>query len=395
MNIKQKTTNSPTNYPMAKEILQQANRIVVKVGSSLLVDEKTGLRKQWLDSLIDDIASLHKKNCEILIVSSGAIVLGKKILTLPNRPLRLDESQAAASVGQIELAHHFTKNLQRHNLIAAQILLTLNDTEGSASRRTYLNARDTISHLLKLKAVPVINENDTIATSEIRYGDNDRLAARVATMMAADLLILLSDIDGLYTKPPYENKNARLIDYVDKITPEIESMAGEKGSQLSRGGMKTKIQAAKITTSVGTNMIITSGKNLNPLQCLAKNCRCTLFVSREIKAARKKWIAGQLEINGKITIDDGAAKALLAGKSLLPAGVIKISGQFSRGDTVAILNKTGDIIARGLSGYDEEQAQKIIGKQSNDMVKLLGYEGRGVLIHRDNMVLENDNVKKL
>lgn len=381
----------------SKDILQQSKQIVVKVGSSLLVDTESGLRQEWLDSLIDDIAKLHKRNCQVLLVSSGAIALGRKVLNMPNRPLRLDENQAAASVGQIELARSFSQSLRRHNIIASQILLTLNDTEGVSSRRTYLNARDTITHLLKLGSVPVINENDTIATSEIRYGDNDRLAARVATMMGSNLLVLLSDIDGLYSVPPEEDKNAKFIDCVDNITSEIESMAGATGSELSRGGMKTKIEAGKIVTSAGTAMIITSGKTMNPLSALEQSCKSTLFLPHSRSGARKKWIAGQLELSGSLVVDDGAVRALHSGKSLLPAGVKSVDGEFSRGDMVAIHDESGNIIARGLVGYDSAEAKKIIGKRSEDMAELLGYEGRATMIHRDNMAVvgmkENDNAE--
>lgn len=378
----------------AADTLRESQRLVVKIGSSLLVDSDSGLRQQWLDSLMDDLAALHNRGCEILLVSSGAIALGRKVLSLPSRPLRLDENQAAASVGQIELARSFSESLHRHNLVASQILLTLNDTEGGSSRRTYLNARDTIHRLLSLRAVPVINENDTIATSEIRYGDNDRLAARVATMMGADLLVLLSDIEGLYSSPPDENPQAEFIECVDRITPAVESMAGCAGSELSRGGMVTKIEAGKITTSSGTSMIITSGKSLNPLKCLESGCRATLFLPHSTASAKKKWIAGQLETSGSITIDKGAVRALHSGKSLLPAGVTKVEGRFSRGDTVAIMDESGIIIARGLIGYDCDDAQLIAGKHSDDLSSILGYEGRATMIHRDNMALSDSTTKE-
>ena len=372
---------------ISKDILSDSSRIVVKIGSSLLVDSALGLKQEWLDSLVDDLSTFHARGCEVLLVSSGAIALGRKVLNMPDRPLRLDENQAAASVGQIELSRSFSQSLRRHNLVASQILLTLSDTEGRESRRTYLNARDTIARLLKLGSVPVINENDTIATSEIRYGDNDRLAARVATMMGADLLVLLSDIDGLYSAPPSVNADAKFIDCVESITPEIEQMAGKEGSELSRGGMVTKIEAAKITTRSGTSMIITSGKELNPLSNLLSGCRSTLFLSGEGSSSRKKWIAGQLETSGSITIDSGALKALNSGKSLLPAGVIKVEGNFSRGDTIAILDESGIIVARGLIGYDSTDAKLILGKRSDEMLSILGYEGRATMVHRDNMAL--------
>ncbi|OIM91767.1 glutamate 5-kinase, partial [Bradyrhizobium elkanii] len=306
---------------MKRPALKNFRRIVVKVGSSLLVDSQAGeVRASWLAALVEDIAKLHKRGCEVMVVSSGSIALGRSRLKLPRGPLKLEESQAAAAVGQIALARIWSEVLGHHGIGAGQILVTLQDTE---ERRRYLNARSTIAKLLEWGAVPVINENDTVATTEIRYGDNDRLAARVATMASADLLILLSDIDGLYTAPPALDSDARLIPVVESITSEIEGMAGSAGSELSRGGMTTKIEAAKIATTAGTHMLIASGKIEHPLAAIADGGRCTWFLTpANPVTARKRWIAGSLEPKGTLTIDAGAVAALRAGKSLLPAGVM-------------------------------------------------------------------------
>ncbi|MGI9365649.1 MAG: glutamate 5-kinase [Rhizobiaceae bacterium] len=365
-------------------------RIVVKVGSSLLVDPDNGVKQDWLDSLVADVAHLHRNGSQVLLVSSGAIALGRNVLKLPKRPLKLDESQAAAAVGQIELGRAWSQSLSGHGLVTGQILLTLNDTEGRAGRRTYLNARDTIERLLSFGAVPVVNENDTIATSEIRYGDNDRLASRVATMLGADLLVLLSDIDGLYTAPPSTDQTAEFIESVDSITPQIEAMAGSAGSELSRGGMVTKIEAGKIATRAGTSMIIASGKRDNPITAIAQGARHTYFGARTIKSgARKAWISGQLDTSGTIVVDNGACGALQRGKSLLPAGVVEISGSFSRGDTVTILDQSGEVLGQGLVAYDCIEAEKIKGARSDALEGLLGYPGRPALVHRDDLVVVN------
>jgi glutamate 5-kinase len=365
--------------------LSTHNRITVKVGSALLVDRATGLKREWLASLVDDIAALAARGCEIMVVSSGAIALGRTILGLPRRALKLEESQAAASVGQIALAGAWAQELQRHGLQSGQILLTLSDTE---ERRRYLNARATISTLLKLKAVPVINENDTVATTEIRYGDNDRLAARVATMMGADLLVLLSDIDGLYSAPPARDPNARFIPFVERITPEIEAMAGAAASELSRGGMRTKIDAGKIATAAGTAMIIASGTRLNPLAAIDADARSTFFAaSAQPVRGYKSWIAGHLEPAGRLVIDEGAVRALQAGKSLLPAGVRLVSGDFSRGDTVAILDGVGHEVARGLVAYDAPDAVRIAGLKSSQIAEVLGHEARAAMVHRDDLAM--------
>ena len=365
-----------------------AKRIVIKVGSSLLVNPQSGIKESWLDSLVEDIADLHRGGAQILLVSSGAIALGRNVLSLPKRPLKLDESQASAAVGQIELGRAWSKALSMPDLVPGQILLTLNDTEGRAGRRSYLNARDTIERLLSFGAVPVINENDTIATSEIRYGDNDRLAARVATMLGADLLILLSDIDGLYTAPPGTGKNADFIPLVETISPAIEAMAGNAGSELSRGGMVTKIEAGKIATRAGTAMIIASGKRDHPVAAIRNGEAHTYFKAKQIKAgARKAWIAGQLDTSGSIIVDDGAARALKRGKSLLPAGVVSINGTFSRGDAITIRANDNTVLGHGLIAYDCVEAELIKGAQSDELPSLLGYAGRPALVHRDDMAL--------
>jgi glutamate 5-kinase len=364
-------------------------RIVVKIGSSLLVERDTGrLRSAWLEALGHDIAGLAKDGREIVVVSSGAIALGRGVLRLPRGSLKLEESQAAAAVGQIALAHAWTGTLHKVGLTAGQVLLTLGDTE---ERRRYLNARSTIATLLKLRAVPVINENDTVATSEIRYGDNDRLAARVATMMSADLLILLSDVAGLYTAPPVDDPGATLIETVERITPAIEAMAGGAGSDLSRGGMQTKIEAGKIATAAGTTMVIASGHAQNPLARISAGEACTWFLPDVTPvAARKRWISGRLETRGALVVDDGAVRALRAGKSLLPAGVRRVEGSFRRGDAVEISAEGGESVGRGLVAYDADDARRIAGRNSGEIETILGYAGRAEMIHRDDMALRGE-----
>jgi glutamate 5-kinase len=369
--------------------LADFRRIVVKVGSSLLVDQQAGgLHEKWLASLAADLAALHAGKRDILVVSSGAIALGRAVLKLPAGPLKLEDSQAAAAVGQIALARTWAQALSRHGITAGQVLVTLGDTE---ERRRYLNARSTIDMLLAWRAVPVINENDTVATTEIRYGDNDRLAARVATMVSADLLVLLSDVDGLYDAPPGAAATPNHVARVARITPDIEAMAGAAGSELSRGGMQTKIEAAKIATGSGTHMVIASGRVEHPLDAVAKGARCTWFLTAgNPVTARKKWIAGSLEPKGTLVIDTGAVAALRRGNSLLPVGVVRVDGDFARGDAVIIRGPDGGEIGRGLSAYDAADAQKIMGRGSAEIVSLLGFSGRAEIVHRDNLVLGRD-----
>ncbi|WP_439923327.1 glutamate 5-kinase [Nitrobacter sp. JJSN] len=366
--------------------LKKFRRIVVKVGSSLLIDSEAGeARAAWLSALAADIAGLHGEGRDVLIVSSGSVALGRSRLKLPRGPLKLEESQAAAAVGQIALARIWSKVLGDHGIGAGQVLVTLQDTE---ERRRYLNARSTIAKLLEWRAVPIINENDTVATNEIRYGDNDRLAARVATMASADLLILLSDIDGLYDAPPHLNPDAKLIPVVKRVTADIEAMAGSAASELSRGGMQTKIEAAKIATTSGTHMLIASGKIDHPLQAIIDGGRCTWFLTpANPVTARKRWIAGSLEPKGTLTIDAGAVAALRAGKSLLPAGVIRVDGQFARGDAVIVRGPNTHEIGRGLVAYDADDAEKIKGRSSSDAARILGISGRAEMIHRDDLVV--------
>lgn len=370
--------------------LSRMRRIVVKIGSSLLADPKTGaLNQPWLKALGDDLARLKTRGQDIVVVSSGAIALGRASLGLGGGTLKLDESQAAAAIGQITLAHAYRDALAAHDLNAAQILLTLNDTE---ERRRYLNARSTLQTLLKLGAVPIVNENDTVATSEIRYGDNDRLAARVAGMISADCLVLLSDIDGFYTKAPASGgsaqQTAQRLDEIHDITAEIAAMAGGATSNVGSGGMVTKLEAARIATRAGAHMVIAKGDQHRPLEALENGANCTWFVAAASPAAaRKRWIAGTLEPCGKLQVDAGAAKALQAGKSLLPAGVIDVSGEFAKGDALIIVDGGDHEIARGLSAYDSPEAARIAGHKSSEIEEILGYRGRNELIHRDDLIL--------
>jgi glutamate 5-kinase len=364
----------------------KARRIVVKIGSALLTDRATGhIKTEWLNSLMDDVAELVKAGKQVVLVSSGAVALGRHALKLPKGPLELEQSQAAAAAGQISLAHAYQDLASARGLTAAQILLTLGDTE---ERRRYLNARNTIEVLLALKAVPVVNENDSVATAEIRYGDNDRLSARVASMVTADCLVLLSDVDGLYTAPPSEDPSAQHIPLVTNVTPDIEAMAGDAGTELSKGGMKTKIEAAKIVLSAGTDMVITSGKIPHPLRAIKEGARVTWFIANsDPVTAKKRWISGQLVPNGQVFLDAGAEKALLSGKSLLPAGVTRIEGSFDRGEAVIIRSADGRELGRGLVAYAADDARRIIGKRSSEIAAILGFEGRSTLIHRDDMAL--------
>lgn len=369
-------------------MLTTAKRIVIKVGSALVTDESTGrVHSKWLKTFAQDINALNAADKQVIIVTSGAIALGRTQLGLHNKSsLLLEEKQAAAACGQIELFAAWRDALSPHGLSVAQLLLTAED---SIERRRYLNARNTLQTLLELGAIPVINENDTVATAEIRFGDNDRLSARIAQMADADLLILLSDIDGLYTANPKTDKTASLIPEVKEITPAIEAMASGVTSNVGTGGMITKLGAAKIALSAGCNMIIARGNVPHPIRELEKNNHTRFIAPSSPHSARKHWIAGSIHPAGSITIDTGAATALKSGKSLLPAGVTAIEGDFDRGDAVLIKSPAGSIIGKGLIAYSAEDARKILGKKSNEIEQTLGFKRRDVLIHRDDMALES------
>src|SRR3984885_8410936 len=366
--------------------LTEAKRVVVKVGSALLVDADKGrLNRAWLEAFAADIARIKKRGQEAIVVSSGAIALGGRHLGLNSGKLKLEERQAAAAVGQIRLAHAYKDLLDAHEITVAQILLTLGDTE---QRRRYLNARGTLNTLLSLGAIPVINENDTVATAEIRYGDNDRLAARVAQMIGADCLVLLSDIDGLYTTDPKQDPDAHFIARVLEITPAIEAMASGTTSDMGSGGMHTKIAAAKIAVGAGCHLCISLGSGEPPLRRIEEGVRCTwLVLTSTPVAARKQWIASTLKPAGAIAIDDGAVRALMGGKSLLPAGVTRALGRFDRGDTVSIIGPDGTEIGRGICAYSDVDAARIIGRKSADIETVLGFRGRDEIVHRDDLVL--------
>ncbi len=377
---------------MSENLLGQYKRIVIKIGSSLLIDAKdSSLRSNWLKTISSDIAKLKNNGVEIIIVSSGAVMLGRGVLGLNDNILPLEKLQASASVGQIALFQKWGENLGYHEINIGQILITPDITE---ERRRYLNARTTILTLLELGVVPIINENDSVATAEIRYGDNDRLSARVASMVDADCLIILSDVDGLYTAPPQSEKLSEHISLVKSITPEIEAMAGDAASHLARGGMKTKVEAAKIATLSGTDMIIAKGADLNPLLALMSGAKHTLFKAAQCKTvAKKRWILGTLQASGQIYIDDGAVSALSRGKSLLPIGVVRIEGKFSRGDAISIFDNFGVEIARGLAGMNILDAKKTMGKKSKEILNIFDEPRRSELIHADNLVLLNSNEK--
>jgi glutamate 5-kinase len=366
--------------------LTEARRVVVKVGSALLVDADKGrLNRTWLDSFTADVARMRKRGQEMILVSSGAIALGRRHLRLNPGKLKLEESQAAAAVGQIRLAHAYKELLDGHGITVAQILLTFDDTE---VRRRYLNARGTLDTLLNLGAVPVINENDTVATAEIRYGDNDRLAARVAQMIGADCLVLLSDIDGLYTANPNENPDAAFIAEVRNITPQIEAMAGGAGSTMGSGGMQTKVAAARIAVGAGCHLCIAKGAHQHPLKHIEDGDRCTWFIPSSTPVAmRKQWIAGSLKPAGAVRVDEGAVSALLSGKSLLPAGITGAAGSFGRGDTISILGPDGVEVARGICAYSDVDTARIMGRKSGEIEALLGFRGRDEMVHRDDLVL--------
>ena len=365
--------------------LTDARRVVVKIGSALLVDKVSGaLRQDWLVSLAEDVAMLKARGLDVILVSSGSIALGRGVLGLPRAELALEQSQAAAAVGQIRLARAYEEVLGPHGITTAQVLVTLED---SADRRRYLNSRATLETLLGFGVVPIVNENDTVATDEIRYGDNDRLAAQVAVTVGADRLILLSDVDGFYSANPNIDPTARRYDVIDEITSEIEAMAGDAGSGLSKGGMKTKLMAAQTATAAGCAMAITEGSRMNPIAGLEQGAAVTWFTAQmDPQAARKGWI-GAMKPRGQITVDAGAARALMNGKSLLPAGVTRVDGDFGRGDPVAILEESGHKMGQGLSRYTALEAEKIRGHQSAEIEQVLGYPGRAALIHRDDMAV--------
>ncbi len=366
--------------------LGTAKRIVIKIGSALLVDDEHGtIHRAWLAALAADVARLHARGQQVVIVSSGAIAVGRRHLKFAEGTLKLEEKQAAAATGMVRLAHAYQEELAHHDLTLAQVLLTLDDSE---NRRRYLNARNTLETLLRLGAVPLINENDTVATDEIRFGDNDRLGARVAAMVSADTLILLSDIDGLYTADPRHDASATIIPEVHEITAEIEAMAGQSQSTVGSGGMVTKLVAAKIAMAAGCRMVIADGRSLNPVQRIEEGAPCTWFMPKATpRTARKHWIAGTLNPTGTLVVDDGALNALKSGKSLLPAGVVAVKGSFEKGDAVIVTTGAGREVARGLVAYSGPDARLLMGHKSSEIETLLGYRGADELIHRDDLVL--------
>jgi glutamate 5-kinase len=374
---------TPNKAAVAPE-LRDSRRLVIKIGSALLVDRKAGLKQGWLSALAMDVAEAKVRGADVVIVSSGSIALGRKVLGLPEGTLTLEQSQAAAAVGQIRLARAYEEVLAPHGITTAQVLVTLEDTE---DRRRYLNSRATMETLLGLGVVPIVNENDTVATDEIRFGDNDRLAAQIAVTVGADQLILLSDVDGFYSANPKEDPTAQRFDLVETITPEIEAMAGDPISGLSKGGMKTKLMAAKTAVAGGCAMAIMEGSILRPLKALENGAARTWFVAHgDPQLARKRWI-NAMKPKGELVLDAGAVSALKAGKSLLPAGVTRVGGSFGRGEPVAILAPDGTVLGKGLVRYTSAEAKAIAGHRSGDIAAILGYQGRAALIHRDDMVI--------
>ena len=370
-----------------KDFSAKAKRIVLKIGSSLLVDEATGqVRNTWLNSLADDVAKAKSRGQDVIIVTSGAVAVGRKALGLPQGKLPLPQKQAAAAVGQIRLAHYYQEVLAERGLKVAQVLLTLDDSE---DRQRYLNAGNTFKTLLEIGVIPVVNENDTVAAAEIKVGDNDRLAARVAQMTGADALVIFSDIDGLYTADPRKHPEAELIPVVKKLTKEIEAMAGGAGSAVGTGGMATKLMAAHICTEAGCGMAIASGKELHPLSRMEKTGRCTLFAANGTPvSARKAWIGGSIKPKGSLILDQGAIKALEKGKSLLPAGIKSVEGNFKRGDAVALKDENGVLLGKGLTAYNAHDAKLIAGRHSDEIEDILGYHGQEEIVHRDDMATE-------
>ena len=367
--------------------LTTSRRVIIKIGSALLVDQETGaVDRRWLAALADDVAQFRARGQEVVIVSSGAIAVGRRHLGLGTGQLRLEESQAAAATGMVRLAHAYQEVLAEYDLTLAQVLITLDDSE---NRRRYINARNTLETLLKLGAVPLINENDTVATDEIRFGDNDRLASRVAVMVSADALVLLSHVDGLYDKDPTENDDANHIAEVQgEISAAVQGMAGTSMSYDGSGGMLTKLEAARIAMAAGTRMAIANGTELNPLKRLEEGALCTWFLpDANPKTARKRWIASALKPAGTIVVDDGALGALNDGKSLLPAGITDIQGRFERGDAVVVTAQDGREIARGITAYSANDARRIMGNKTSEIEGILGYRGRDEMVHRDDLVL--------
>ena len=370
-------------------LIKSTRLVVIKIGSALIVDPATGkARAGWMRDLAADVASLRAAGTQVVLISSGSIALGRQHLSLPAGAIKLPEKQAAAAIGQVELAQLWSNALQAHDMRTAQILLAPEDTE---TRRRHINARTTIQTLLELGFVPVVNENDTVTTYEIRFGDNDRLAARVAGMISADLLILLSDVDGLYTKNPHQSEDAEHIPEITQIDEDIMALGGGANAEFASGGMATKLAAARIATDAGADMVICKGSAARPVAALLDGARYSLFHRRTSpKKARKNWIAGALDPKGQIVVDKGAQSALLKGKSLLPVGILRLSGQFDRGDLVQIINAEGIELGHGLAGYATAEAEKIKGQKSQAIETLLGYEGRAELIHADDLVLRGD-----
>ena len=372
-----------------RDLIKSTRLVVIKIGSALIVDPAAGkARADWMLDLAADVASLRAAGAQVVLISSGSIALGRQHLSLPAGAIKLPEKQAAAAIGQVELAQLWSNALQAHDMRTAQILLAPEDTE---TRRRHINARTTIQTLLELGFVPVVNENDTVTTYEIRFGDNDRLAARVAGMISADLLILLSDVDGLYTKNPHQSEDAEHIPEITQIDEDIMALGGGANAEFASGGMATKLAAARIATEAGADMLICKGSASRPVTALLDGARYSLFHRRTSpKKARKNWIAGALDPKGQIVVDKGAQSALLKGKSLLPVGILRLSGQFDRGDLVQIINAEGIELGHGLAGYATAEAEKIKGQKSQVIETLLGYEGRAELIHADDLVLRGD-----
>ncbi len=370
-----------------QKIIDKSEKIVLKVGSSILINQKTGeINLNWLNSFAKDLLKLLQQNKKLLVVSSGSIALGRKHLNLKEN-ITLDEKQAAAAVGQISLSHAWKDSLNSFKINSAQILLAPDDTE---TRRKHINAKATLDKLLQLNVIPVINENDTVSTQEIKYGDNDRLAARVAQMVSADLLILFSDVDGLYSSDPSKNNTTQLIEVIDSITKEIINMAGPANNYISSGGMVTKIEAAKIATNSGCNVIISNGKIENPISYFSsRNAKGSWFkANKSPKNSRKQWIAGALQVKGKIIIDEGAEKAISNGSSILPAGIIFTEGRYNKGDLIHIVNNRGKILGKGLSHYNDFEVNLLKGLKSENIEKKIGYRGKDEIIHKDDLVLE-------